>query len=128
MANDVKIRFKSHLPGAGFDSSGGAKQGKTRVVGIIDVTSYAGEGGEPFVGTDIGLTTIDVLTIRNRNQLDGAPGGGSERNVWYSQDTGHFYLATTLHATGAVSHLAAAATELLEFDALGDSASDVELT
>ena len=99
MANDVKIRFRSFLPGAGFDSSGNPKQGKTRIVGEVDVTSYAGEEGEPFGATEVGLSTIDALTIRVRDQIDGSFPGAKQRDVLYSQSTSHFYLITRV-ATG----------------------------
>lgn len=127
MANDVKIRFKSYLPGGGFDSSGGAKQGKTKVVGIIDVTSYDGEEGEAFGAMDVGLTTIDALQIRVRDQMDGSFPGAKQRDVLYSQSTGHFYLLTRV-ATGVALGVQAGQTETLEFVAEGDSAGDVELT
>ncbi len=126
MANDVKIRFRSFLPGGGKDSSGAAKQGKTRVAGEVDVTSYAGQKGEPFSAVDIGLTTIDSLMLRVADEsVDG--GGGAVRRAPYTKSTGHFYLIT-VDAAGAVTNVAQAATETLEFDALGDSAHDVELT
>lgn len=126
MANDVKIRFRSYLPGGGFDSAGGAKQGKTRVVGEVDVTSYAGQKGEPFVPRDLGLTAIDSIALRVADAcVDG--GGGATREVNYSKSTGHFYLILVA-ANGSVTNVAKAQTETLEFDALGDSANDVELT
>ena len=131
MAIDVKTRFKSFLPGAGFDSAGGPKQGKTRVVGEIDVTSYSGQEGEPLKAIDLGLTTIDSITLRVGDET------GSDqttslrsRGVVYSKSTGHFYLfddddsGAAFRRTGYV----ATATENLEFVAEGDGAGDVELT
>jgi hypothetical protein len=126
MANDVRVRFKSFLPGAGFDSSGGAKQGKTRVVGTVTVTSYNGESGEPLSAVDVGLSTIDSITLRVREEYN--TGSGTVRTAPYSTSTGQFYLQTTLMTTGAISKVATAATETLEFVAEGDSANDVELT
>lgn len=127
MAIDITTRFKSFLPGAGFDSAGGPKQGKTRVVGIIDVTSYDGEEGEPLSAVDVGLTTIDSLTIRVRDQIDGSFPGARNRDALYSQSTGHFYLLTRV-ATGVALGVVAGSTETLEFVAEGDGAQDVELT
>ena len=127
MANDVKIRFRSFLPGAGFDSSGNPKQGKTKVVGEVSVTSYAGEEGEPFNAVDVGLSTIDALRLRVRDQIDGSFPGAKQRDVLYSQSTAHFYLITRV-ATGVALGVVAGQTETLEFVAEGDSASDVELT
>lgn len=126
MAIDVKPRFKSFLPGAGHDSSGNPKQGKTRVVGEIDVTSYSGENGEPLKAADIGLTTIDSINLRVADAIQG-DSTGTERQVLFAKSTGHFYLHT-IDAAGAKTQVAAAATETLEFDAFGDSAEDVELT
>lgn len=126
MANDVKIRFRSFLPGGGFDSAGGPKQGKTRVVGEVDVTSYAGQKGEPFNPIDIGLSVIDAIHLRVADACSDG-GGGATREVNFTKSTGHFYLIT-VDAAGAVTNVAQAATETLEFDALGDSAGDVELT
>ena len=62
MANDVKIRFRSFLPGAGFDSAGNPKQGKTRVVGQVAVTSYA--SGESLSAQDVGLSSIDFMELK----------------------------------------------------------------
>lgn len=125
MAIDVKTRFKSFLPGAGRDSSGDPKQGKTRVVGRVEVTSYQGENGEPFNAADLGLTTIDSLSLRVEDAMHG-DSTGTERQVLYTKSTGHFYLHT-IDAAGAKTQVAAAATENLEFDAFGDAADDVEL-
>ena len=125
MAIDVKTRFKSFLPGAGRDASGDPKQGKTRVVGQIAVTSYSGEGGEPLSATDIGLSTIDAITLRVEDAMHG-DSTGTEREVLFTKSTGHFYLHT-VDAAGAKTQVAAAATENIEFDAFGDSADDVEL-
>ena len=128
MSNTVRIRFKSYLPGGGFDSAGNPKQGKTRVVGEVDVDSYEGGEGEPFAAGAIALNTIDAISLKVRDGLDGNADGGSSRDVHYATSTGHFYLTTTLLADGVVTHVAPGATETLTFDALGDSANDVELT
>jgi hypothetical protein len=127
MANDVKIRFRSYLPGGGFDASGGAKQGKTRVVGEIDVTAYQGQGGEPLSAIDIGLNVIDSISLRVADEASGDNVTADMRAVVYTKSTGHFYLFKT-EDDGAKGQVAKLATETLEFDALGDSAADVELT
>ena len=128
MANDVKIRFRSFLPGGGFNSAGNAVQGKTRVVGLIDVTSYSGEEGEPLSPTDLGLSAIDSITLRVSDGISSGVPAGNIRGVSYVQSTDHFYLYTTASSTGVVSPVATAGTETVEFDASGDSAHDVELT
>ena len=131
MASDIKIRFRSFLPGGGFDSAGAAKQGKTRVVGSIGVTSYT-VGGEALAPMDVGLSVIDAITLRIGDET-GAPTGKHKRDVLYSVTFpiavvfDKFYLTKTT-AVGNVSEYAAAATETIEFVAEGDSAADVELT
>lgn len=125
MAKNVNFRFRSFLPGAGFDSTGAPKQGKTRVVGVINVTSYSGEGGEPCSARDLGLSNIDAINVRVADEHQG-DSTGILRLVSYTKSTGHFYLYTQV-AAGDRTQVAAAATETVEFDALGDSAQDVEL-
>jgi hypothetical protein len=133
MAHDVKIRFRSFLPGGGFDSSGNAKQGKTRVVGRIEVTAYDGGEGEPLKPVDVGLSAIDALTLRVEDENSGAMsdaggvGSAHTRHVTYAKTTGHFYLFSS---DGAGSKIPGADnnTENVEFVAEGDSAHDVELT
>lgn len=132
MAKTIAFRFRSYLPGAGFDSTGSPKQGKTRVVGSISVTSYSGGDGEPLSANDLGLNAIDAINIRvsdgNRGAMSAAVGGGIRpiRQVTYTKSTGHFYLFN-IDADGQLTPIALAATETVEFDAFGDSASDVEL-
>ena len=133
MAIDVKIRFRSYLPGGGFDSSGNPKQGKTRVIGQVDVTTYGGGSGEQFSAMDVGLTAIDSMQLRvadeNSGDLSDAIGGAVApiRAVTYTKSTGHFYLFD-IDGDGDIGPSAAAGTEVLEFEAFGDSAHDVELT
>jgi len=128
MASTVKVRFRSYLPGSGFDSAGNPKQGKTRVVGRISVTSYNGQGGEPLKPVDVGLSVIDAIRLRVSDEAAGDHVSGKSRGVIYSASTGHFYLFTNQMTTGALTGYTATATETLEFVAEGDSARDVELT
>jgi hypothetical protein len=125
MASDYTIRFRSFLPGAGYDSAGGAKQGKTRVVGRCNVTSYA-SGGEALAASDVGLSTIDHIDLKVVEPT-GDTGGNNERRAIYSPGAAQFYLVLTSQA-GVPDEYADAATELLSFVAEGDSAHDVELT
>ena len=131
-AHDVKIRFRSYLPGAGFDSSGNPKQGKTRVVGEIDVTAYSGGDGDQLSARDLGLTVIDSIHLRVADENTGAmsdtaaSGVAPLRGVSYTKSTGHFYLFRI--DSDGVLQVVDNATETLEFDAFGDSAADVELT
>lgn len=131
MAHDVKIRFRSYLPGGGFDSAGAPKQGKMRVIGEVDVTSYEGGSGEPFGPEAVGLTAIDSMKLRvadeNTGDLSHATGAGLApmRDVSYTKSTGHFYLYKRNDEDWGV--YASGDTETLEFEAFGDSAHDVEL-
>lgn len=120
MAKTVQTRFRSALPGAGFDSSGAARQGKRRVVGQISVTSY-GNVGESLTPADIGLSTIDYISIRHENQAGGKEGRES-RVVNYNFTSQDFYIVTGL-GVGAPT-----ATHTLQFDAIGDALDAPELT
>jgi hypothetical protein len=124
MANDVKIRFRDYLPGAGVDAAGGAKQGKTRVVGHINVTDYE-RGGEPLTAIELGVTAIDCLHLRVREEAKG-PDAHVRRGVVYSASAEQFYLFD-ISRVGLTEHYADEDTETLEFDVFGDSAHDVEL-
>ena len=129
MAIDVKPRFRSFLPGAGFDANGNPKQGKTRVVGIISVTSYGGGSGEPLKARDIGLTNIDFIQLRvsDENSGDASNAGWAfTRHASYTKSSGHFYLWTEVEA-GDKTDVAKGGTETVEYVAEGDSAFDVEL-
>ena len=132
MAKTVKETFRQFLPGAGRDILGNPKQGKTRVVGNIAVTSYSGGEGEPLSETDLGLTEINYITLRvhdeNSGGMSAAAGGGIAplRQVSYTKTTSHFYLYD-VDSDGQISSVASAATETVEYVAEGDSSSDVEL-
>lgn len=128
MASDVRIRFRSFLPGAGFDSSGNPKQGKTRVVGVVSVTSYGGSSGEPLAAEDVGLNNIDFIQLRVSDENSGdmsSAGFAPIRKVTYTKSTGHFYLYNEIEAD--IAEVASGSTETVEFVAEGDSAHDVEL-
>jgi len=132
MAHSTSIRFKSFLPGAGRDSAGAPKQGKTRVVGVVTVSSYGGGGGEIFKAKEMGLSNIDFCQLRvsdeNTGEMSAAAAGGVApiRQVTYNRSTGHFYLFQ-IDADGVLRGLALAGTETVEFVAEGDSIHDVEL-
>ena len=124
MAKTVATRFRSSLPGSGFDSSGAAKQGKRRVVGTISVTSY-GAGGESLSAADVGLSTIDYISIKHSDEAAGKEGKGV-RTVAYCFSTADFYIVQDIGLSGAQP--ATGTTHALRFEAVGDSADDVELT
>lgn len=125
MAKTVAVRFRGALPGGGFDSSGNAKQGKRRVVGTISVTSY-GNGGESLTAADVGLSTIDFITIRHESGSAGS-NGSEPRIVSYNYSTADFYILQQAGAAGGFDP-ASGTTHALRFEATGDSADDVELT
>lgn len=125
MTKSIKPRFKRFLPGSGYDSNGSPVQGKTHVVGLCDVTSYDGAGGESLTPRDIGLTNIDSLTLRPVNEVPGGD-GKHKREAVYASDSETFYLIN-VDAAGSRTHLASASAVEVEYDATGDSAHDVEL-
>jgi len=57
---DVKVRFRSYLPGAGHSSTGAAKANKTLVSGTVDF-EYA-TGGIAVSPADLGLDTLEFLS------------------------------------------------------------------
>ena len=124
MSRTIQTRFRSALPGGGFDASGAAKQGKRRVVGQITVTSY-GTGGESLTANDIGLSTIDFVTIRHNDQAAGKEGRDA-RIVNYCFSTSDFYIQQISGA--GVQNAATGTSHTLQFDATGDSADAPELT
>ena len=123
MARTVATRFRSSLPGSGFDSAGNAKQGKRRVVGSISVTSYA--GGELLSAADVGLSAIDFISIKHTEEASTATGKG-QRAVLYNHSTSDFYIVQVIGA--GIEALPTGTTHALRFEAVGDSADDVELT
>lgn len=122
MARNVKPTLKTYLPGAGRTVGGVPVQGKTRTVGRISVTSYSQEG-EQLKPSDVGLSAIDFISLRVREESDG---NASNRGASYSASAQQFYLWTHTGA-GTLAKYAAAAAEEIEFVAEGDSVNDVEL-
>ena len=120
MARTIKTRVRSALPGAGFDSSGNAKQGKRRVTGEISVTSYT-SAGESLTAADLGLSAIDFITLKHENEA-GAPEGDQVRLVLYNRTTSDFYIVQSGNPT------AGGATNTVYFDATGDALDGIELT
>jgi hypothetical protein len=123
MSNTVAIRFRSYLPGSGFDSNGNPKQGKQEVRGKVAVTSYA--AGESLPPSKVGLTTIDWVHLAPDNAVGGANGQG--RVALYDHSSQEFYVFQS-EATGLDDANIAGKTFTVSFNAFGDSAHDVELT
>ena len=125
MAKTVQVRFRSFLPGSGFNSGGSPVQGKQEVHGQITVTNYS-RGGEGLTPADVGLTTIDHLDLQLSEPLTGPDPGQGSRQVYYSNSAQEFYITVTSQA-GVPAEIAGTADPVLTFHAKGDSAQDVEL-
>lgn len=120
MAKNVEVRSKQALPGAGRDSNGAPVQGKTKVTGVIEVTSYT-QGGENLTPSDLKLDAIDFLNLRFVNEMTSNSPGQGVRRAYYSDAAQQFYCSRTRTA-GGESELAAGASFVLRFVAEGDSA------
>ena len=125
MARTIRTRVKSALPGAGFDSSGNAKQGKRRVTGSIAVTSY-NSVGEKLTAADLGLSTIDFIKLEHEDQAAGSDGRGL-RTVPYCFTTSDFYIVQDL-GVNVGAQPATGTTHTVYFDAMGDALDGIELT
>lgn len=125
MARTIKTRVRSALPGSGFDSSGNAKQGKRRVTGSISVTSYAA-AGESLTPADLGLSTIDFISLKHEDESAG-PNGQGGRYVRFQNTTSDFYIVQEAGVTGKTD-IASGTTHTVYFDAVGDAMDGVELT
>ena len=104
MSRVVKVLHKSFLPGAGFTT-----------------------GGEALSPQDVGLTTLDHIDIKHREELMSSDPGGARRQILYSYAAQQFYVIKETTG-GEFIEEAATADPVLSFEAFGDSASDVELT
>tara|TARA_R110000765_G_scaffold425909_1_gene539990 strand:+ start:4017 stop:4415 length:399 start_codon:yes stop_codon:yes gene_type:complete len=129
MANIVKTRYKSYLPGSGRNAAGEPKQGKVRVVGEIDVTSYDATNGEALTAIQLGLTTIDAINLRVSDESTNIASAidltNTKKAVYVKTDSK--FVLLDVGNTGTPALYTEADTETLEFDAFGDSADDVEL-
>lgn len=123
MAIQFNETFRQYLPGAGKATDGSVKQGKTRVVGQIAVDTYTADG-ESLAPVQLGLSSIDAIQFRVRDETDRAD-GLSRTGVAYATDSEVFYLYSE-NSTGAKSTPSGDFT--VEVIAEGDSAFDVELT
>ena len=131
MAQNVFVKYRQFLPGAGHNRSGVAKQGKTNLRGRIEVSSYT-RGGESLTPADLGLTFIDDLTLTLEEPFMSSDPGENRRQVGYSRSAAQFYCLKTRTGDEAgedySDELAGGTALNLTFDAFGDSAHDVELT
>lgn len=130
MANgdvDVYVRFRSFLPGGGYDSSGRSVQGKTNVRGRI-TTTYL-KGGVNLSAEDLGLTALDDVTLTPEEPCPSADPSKATRRVYYSRAAGQFYITrNTGPETDRVEvEESSGTTSNISFDAFGDSAHNAEL-
>jgi hypothetical protein len=124
MAKSVRETFRQFLPGAGRDTLGNPKQGKTVVYGEIYVSDYT-SGGEPLTARQLSLSRIDWLNLRVSEEVSGEA-AATVRKAGFVKSQNIFYLYTRADG-GEVNEYADDATETLEYQACGDSAYDVEL-
>src|SRR3990170_4099047 len=124
MATSVRVRRRSSLPGAGFDSAGNPNQNKEQVVGKLVVTNYA-RGGETLRPADLGLVNIDHLHLTLDEGMAGA-GDQGVRTVVYSSSAQQFYVLVN-DATLGDLQVAATADPVVSFIAEGDSVRRPEL-
>ena len=122
MSRSVRLRYDNKQPGGGFDSSGGAKQGKAEVRGVIVVDSYE-KGGESLSAAELGLTNIDYISLSHTEELSGNDPGQGLRRVVYSTSAGEFYIldGDQTEAEGATTHN-------VYFNAIGDTIRAPDLT
>lgn len=125
MSNTVQVRYRSFLPGSGFDSGGNPKQGKQEVRGQVTVTDYT-LGGESLKPSDLGLTTIDYIDLVLQEPFEGNQPDKTGREIGYSFSSQEFYI-TTVDKSGTKAELVTSADPVVVFNAFGDSAHDVEL-
>jgi hypothetical protein len=128
MANgdiDVKVRFRSFLPGAGYDVNGLAKQGKTNVRGVITATYL--RGGVNLLPADVGLDVIDTLTLTNEEPYTSVNPQQNYRTVGYSKSARQFYCVEEVSAANTDAEVASGTSLSIEFDAFGDAAWAPEL-
>lgn len=122
MARTITVRRREALPGGGFDASGNPKQGKRKVVGSVAVTSYV-SGGVAMTPADIGLATIDFISLKHADEAANAEGRGS-RWVNYCNTTSDFYI---VQQVGTTEVAATGGTHTVTFTAEGDALDGVEL-
>lgn len=112
MSNTVAVRYRSYLPGSGFDSNGLPKQGKQEVRGVISVTSY--KSGESLPASKLGLANLDYIDLQVTQAVGGA--SGQPRIALYEYSSQEFYCFENNKDTNLVGD-----TLSIRFNAFGDS-------
>ncbi len=118
MSNTVAVRYRSYLPGSGFDSNGSPKQGKEESFGVITVTSAV--QGESLPPSKLGLTTIDYIDLKVQAPVGGGT-GSQPREAHYDYTSQEFYLLTDNDAVELKGD-----NVTLRFHAFGDSIRGTE--
>jgi len=121
MARTVKILFRDNLVSAGRSLTGAPVQGKQRVVGRVEISTYA-VGGEDLKPNDLGLTNIDYASFRVVDEIDAA-NVSSFVSAKYDDSAQKLVLVNTNNLT-TVAEGSGNAT--VQFEVVGDSASLVD--
>lgn len=117
MAHTVKVLYRTHLPGAGFQQdTGTAVNGKQLIVGKLDVTNYTSTG-EVITPNEFGLLTIDFINFDSHEQTTSYHARWQHTNYKFRV----FDLATPTEFTATND------AKSWGFIAVGDSAADPEL-
>ena len=116
MATSVRIRYREYLR-PGFDPNGNPSQRKQQVGGRLVVTAFNG-GGESLTPSDLGLDTIDYISL---SVEEGAGSkSGETRVATYSFSAQEFYIFQSA-STGLTTTGTSARDYNVGFLALGNS-------
>jgi len=118
MSNTVQIRYRSYLPGSGFNGNGNPVQGKSRTVGRITVTTLNG-GGESLTPSDVGLSVIDHIDLKVTEEVSSK--SGAPRSAHYSYSAQEFYVLQDNSTTSTSGN-----NYVVTFVAEGDSSRNIE--
>lgn len=122
MARTIRELHRSFLPGAGSDTAGNASQRKQEVRGRIVVSSYT-KGGEALTPADLGLETVDYLSLEVVDSVKG-PNEAPNFATWV-EDVNQFYVFDRVNdgttPNTQVVEIAGASALTIAFNAFGDS-------
>ena len=106
---------RSFIPGVGgYDTTGNPKQGKVRVIGEFNITTYTA-GGEPILRKFLGVETIDTIQFWVKGILPTA--NSTIIAAW--DDTNQKVFIQDVD--GVPNEHAAAAIGLVRYEVVGDS-------
>jgi hypothetical protein len=131
MANDVRITFRTFLPGSAGVSktlNGVPVQGKALVCGRI-VTTDVQSGLETVAIQDFGLTTLDFISVNVHGTTGGVPAKSATTTVHADYDTVNTRLVISdIASSGQRDPITNDEDPVLEFLAVGDTSIAPELT